>query len=132
MRKLLFCFLAASAVSSTLLAGCSSTSSTVVESRVADPAEALIGQWHDRDLTDYTFERVDGRVTLVSIVDYDEEVFEVRSAGFVKGFYTIEYFVPSTSYVVTYTIQSLEGEQLPARWTNSEGESGEEAFTRFE
>lgn len=117
-----------------LVAACPSTGTKPDTEPPGPSADFLVGSWEDSEGTELTFEKVDGQVKVARIVDYDGEVFEVRSAGFVNGTYTFTYLVPSTGYVVTMRILDSEGDEIDAEWSNrsdtGEEDSGTEVLTR--
>ena len=115
----------------TLLVTACKSSGVKPDGDAATPsADFLIGTWHDNDSTRYTFTKVGDQVKLTSIVDDDEEVFELRDFAYKAGFFSFTYFVPSTGYVVTIRVLEHEGDELDADWTNSAGETGPERLVR--
>ena len=111
------------------LAGCPNGGSTPAVSAAAETAfapEALVGTWKDEGDATYI---IDPGPTMRSVVDYEGESFEIQSQGWIPGAYTWTYLVPSTGYVVTMKISSVEGDVASSTWSNA-NDSGSETLMR--
>ena len=80
----------------------------------------------------YTLAIVNRQLRLMSVVDNDGEVFEVRKSGWAGGHFTIDYHVPSTGYDVTITLieQVREGVWM-TYWVNAY-DNGNEEWTKVD
>lgn len=97
------------------------------------PSNAVeyVGPWQDEGGS-VTYISQDGRdLEVTSIIDYDGEVFEVMGTSYTGGQLNWTYLVPSTGYVVTIRVMSLEGDQMCTTWENAY-DTGMECYTRVQ
>lgn len=92
-------------------------------------AADYVGAWEDEGGSVTTIDKSGRALEVTSIIDTDGEVFEVKGTGYVGGQLNWTYLVPSTGYVVTIRVLSLEGDQLCATWENAY-DHGNECYTR--
>lgn len=89
----------------------------------------LTGEWQDAGGAHYIFERRGREMVCSSAIDSDGEHFEVQSSGWYGGVYSWTVLVPSTGYILTHQITSLEPDVFTAAWRNQH-DQGRERFTR--
>lgn len=65
-----------------------------------------------------------GEFRVVGIVDDDGEVFEVRESQWDGTTLRWTYYVPSTSYLVTFTCEPTGGSEMPCNWFNDHDAAG--------
>lgn len=109
-----------------LLGGCAKTSLGLP---LGESNRALEGLWRDEGGAAYRFDVTGKSLTCTSIVDYDGEIFEVQSSGWDDGVFEWVYRVPSTGYVVSHRVVTVEDDQFNAFWENGES-SGRSRFQR--
>lgn len=123
--------LCAAAAASTVSA-CATTGGAVASDAVRRDSQALVGVWRDTDTdTRFTVQLKDGVAHLVSVIDDDGEVFEIRQQGWEDGRLTWTYYVPSTQYQNTFVITTIGPNMLDSTWTGTSG-SGTQALERVE
>jgi hypothetical protein len=105
---------------------------TVIVPDDSGPPIALQGVWYNpstHDLTTILWQ--DGTFEVVSIVDTDDgEVMNVTSSNWNGSRIRWTYYVPSTTYNVTFTMTSLAGDKLNTEWFNDHAASGTRTFQR--
>jgi len=110
----------------------SCATSSKQEKESLEPAynPAFLGEWKDAETGGvYSITYINGVLTVVSGVDGDGEVLEIRSSTWRDGVLEWVYYVPSTKYVVTMTTVKIEGDTLHCLWKNNES-SGTELLRR--
>ncbi|RME28316.1 MAG: hypothetical protein D6798_02645 [Deltaproteobacteria bacterium] len=89
---------------------------------------ALVGEWtpsmHDGERTTIVTRR--GRARVVSIIDHDGEVFDVKLSGWQDDRFTWVYRVPSTGYIVVVEVDAVTADRMQTTWTNHERTGHEE------
>lgn len=88
--------------------------------KVAD----LAGKWREDGGRLTQIKVKQGKVSVSKIIDGDGEKFVLRQQGIRNGHFMFTYFVPSTEYVVTYEITSIQGNTAQVAWTNDHDASG--------
>lgn len=109
-----------------LVSGCAGP-----RSATADLDERLLGVWATEGGARYTITAEEGEYAL-GIVDYDDEVFEVRSVTWDDGVLAWTYHVPSTGYDVSEETTSISEDRLDLQWENQTGATGTDVLTRVE
>ena len=92
-------------------------------------AKQLSGTWVDTGGATASFDGKGKNLVCTSVVDYDGEEFVITESGFRDGQFAWTYSVPSTGYVVTHTVTSVEDGVFTAHWANVKA-SGDETFTK--
>lgn len=82
--------------------------------------------------TQFTIEMKRGVPTVTRIAETagDKEVFEVRSSSWQEGTLKFSYYVPSTTYLVSYVCTDVEDDALKCRWSNDHAMSGSAKLPR--
>ena len=106
-----------------------STASGTPEASIPDPR--LLGEWLIEDGATYTITANESAYEL-AIVDYDGEVFEVRSLTWNEGVLAWTYMVPSTGTRVSEETTRISEDQIEVQWQNSTGNSGVDILNRVE
>lgn len=79
----------------------------------------LAGSWKDEGGTEHTITATRSGARVVSIVDYDREVFTVLASGWTDAGFTWTYNVPSTGYEVTMRVDDMpDPNTLSVSWSN--------------
>ena len=90
--------------------------------------QAWVGVWQDREThspTNVTVQVVGGKPTVVSATDTSPEEFLVKASGWEGSRLSWTYYVPSTSYTVTFNDCRLAGQNsMACSWENDHGASG--------
>ncbi len=104
----------------------------IVTVEAPGPPIDLQGVWFNpstHDLTTILWEN--DQFEVVSIVDTDDgEVMRVTSSDWDGTRIRWSYYVPSTTYNVTFTMTSLVGDSLNCDWFNDHDMSGTRTFQR--
>lgn len=109
------------ALALSLLPGCRKSA----RSSLPEQDAALIGVWLD-DVRMKTTIASDGQRARVShIVDSDGEIFPVVSSGWTPDGFVYVYDVPSTGYVVTITVHTVEEDTMAFDWSNRTPDGGQ-------
>ena len=104
-------------------------------SRIPSQDATLEGSWSsDSAGTVYTIQMAGGQPTLVSVVDDDGEVYEVKESNWDGQVIRWMYKVPSNGYLVREAVRMSGANTLTGNWTNlgpdGSESSGSDNFTR--
>jgi hypothetical protein len=106
----------------------------IVTVEPADPPIDLAGIWYNpstHSRTTIIWEN--GQFRVISVVDTDDgDVYPVQESDWNGTRIRWTYYVPSTDYTVTFTMTSLEGDQLYCDWFNDHDRSGTRIMERQE
>lgn len=97
---------------------------------------ALAGRWTPAtedgqdQLEVITIVNEGGTARVVSIVDYDDEAFEIQGSGWDGDRFEWTYRVPSTGFVVKTVVTEITDDRLSTRWSNDQ-EEGDETLVRL-
>ncbi|GAB5535764.1 MAG: hypothetical protein Rubg2KO_20130 [Rubricoccaceae bacterium] len=114
---------------------------TTAQSVASNVDARLLGEWLIDDGATYTLTAntgtaSDGTTTeskvKLAIVDYDGEVFEVRSLTWNEGVLAWTYFVPSSNTTVSEQTVRIHENRLEVQWENSTGATGIDILNRVE
>jgi hypothetical protein len=90
------------------------------------------GLWQDASaLTEFEIVKSNGGFEMMSIIDSDGEVFELRDFEYSNGILRFTYFVPSTDYVVNFKTLVIHEDSMECRWWGTGGD-GSEILLRLE
>jgi hypothetical protein len=100
----------------------------------SEPPIDLAGVWFNpMTHSETTIVWEDDEFKVVSVVDTDDgEVRPVQESDWNGTRIRWTYYVPSTDYTVTFTMTSLEGDQLYCDWFNDHNRSGTRIMERQE
>ncbi|NOY26582.1 MAG: hypothetical protein GXP62_11970 [Oligoflexia bacterium] len=93
-------------------------------------AADLVGDWRNEGAGEITIVDQRGKPVVQSVVDYDGEVFEILGFGWGEDGYSWSYRVPSTDYHITETVLSIDGDSLHTSWSNQNGDTGKDTWSR--
>jgi hypothetical protein len=98
----------------------------------SEPPIDLAGVWFNpMTHSETTIVWEDDEFKVVSVVDTDDgEVRPVQESDWNGTRIRWTYYVPSTDYTVTFTMTSLEGDQLYCDWFNDHDRSGTRTLQR--
>ncbi|MFT5679394.1 MAG: hypothetical protein ACI8RZ_000298 [Myxococcota bacterium] len=68
---------------------------------------------------------------VLSLVDYDDEVFTVLTSGWEDEGFSMHYEVPSTQYLVTIQITEIDNISLQYAWNNTTPDGGTSTGTGY-
>ena len=103
--------------------GTSASTSTNLDSR-------LVGVWLIDGGATYTITASEGAYEL-AIVDFDDEVFQVRSVTWNEGVLAWTYYVPSSGASVSEETTLISENRLEVQWENSDGDTGIDVLNRI-
>jgi hypothetical protein len=108
---------------------CSFVASLFTES---EPPIELAGIWFNpMTHSETTIVWEDDAFKVVSVVDTDDgEVYTVRESDWNGPRIRWTYYVPSTDYTATFTMETLEGDILNCSWFNDHDSSGTRSLRR--
>lgn len=113
-------------IASSFIAGCASSGP-----HASDLDERLLGVWQIDGGATYTITAPDGQYAL-SIVDFDDEVFEVESVSWAEGVLSWSYLVPSSGTRVSEVTTRISADQVEVSWENSAGNTGTDLLNRVD
>jgi len=83
------------------------------------------GVWEDAGGAITTIERSKNSLAVMSVVDADNESFEIREFGWEGDVFGWDYHVPSTDYDVSIRVVSTDGQSMQTTWKNAYDEGSE-------
>jgi serine/threonine protein kinase len=104
-----------------------------VSSTPAQSVQPWAGVWQDNTtayLTNFTVRIVGGKPTVVLAADTSPENFSVKASRWNGAQLGWSYYVPSTTYTVTYTGCKLAGDAMACSWSNDHDVSGSVTLKR--
>jgi len=87
------------------------------------------GVWEDSGGAITVIERSKNSLAVMSVVDYDDEFFEIKSFGWEGDVFGWDYHVPSTGYDVQIRVLSTDGNNMMTSWANA-FDDGQEGLVR--
>lgn len=111
-----------------LVQGCAANKQ--IENNYVETAQMLQGTWQEFGGKTYEILTTNNIPKLITIIDSDMEVFEVRESNWKNGNLSWTYYVPSTGYVVYMATTSISENEIQCTWRN-DYDSGTDILTKI-